>query len=210
MGNIKELQSVDISKIKPYEKNAKIHNQNQLDKLQESIKEFGFLSPCLIDQDFNLIAGHGRVEAAKALGLKEVPCIFVENLTDAQRKAYILADNRLGELAEWDMELVEDELKDLYQEGFKIDLTGFELDIDLKGFDEPSEEEPDEFEDIEKQEKHYGIPYQGNKSRIADRIISVLPEGKRLVDLFGGGVRLHTAQCFQTNGKAFSITILMS
>jgi ParB-like chromosome segregation protein Spo0J len=210
MGNIKELQSVDILKIKPYEKNAKIHNQNQLDKLQESIKEFGFLSPCLIDQDFNLIAGHGRVEAAKALGLKEVPCIFVENLTDTQRKAYILADNRLGELAEWDMELVEDELKDLYQEGFKIDLTGFELDIDLKGFDEPSEEEPDEFEDIEKQEKHYGIPYQGNKSRIADRIISVLPEGKRLVDLFGGGVRLHTAQCFQTNGKAFSITILMS
>lgn len=187
MGNIKELQSVDISKIKPYEKNAKIHNQNQLDKLQESIKEFGFLSPCLIDQDFNLIAGHGRVEAAKALGLKEVPCIFVENLTDIQRKAYILADNRLGELAEWDMELVEDELKDLYQEGFKIDLTGFELDIDLKGFNEPSEEEPDEFEDIEKQEKHYGIPYQGNKSRIADRIISVLPPGKRLVDLFGGG-----------------------
>lgn len=210
MGNIKELQSVDISKIKPYEKNAKIHNQNQLDKLQESIKEFGFLSPCLIDQDFNLIAGHGRVEAAKALGLKEVPCIFVENLTDTQRKAYILADNRLGELAEWDMELVEDELKDLYQEGFKIDLTGFELDIDLKGFNEPSEEEPDEFEDIEKQEKHYGIPYQGNKSRIADRIISVLPSGKRLVDLFGGGVRLRTAQCFLTNGKAFSITILMS
>lgn len=202
MGNIKELQSVDILKIKPYEKNAKIHNQNQLDKLQESIKEFGFLSPCLIDQDFNLIAGHGRVEAAKALGLKEVPCIFVENLTDTQRKAYILADNRLGELAEWDMELVEDELKDLYQEGFKIDLTGFELDIDLKGFDEPSEEEPDEFEDIEKQEKHYGIPYQGNKSRIADRIISVLPEGKRLVDLFGGGGCDYTLRnAFKQMGK---------
>lgn len=210
MGNIKELQSVEIEKLKPYEKNAKIHNQNQLEKLQESIKEFGFLTPCLVDRNFNLIAGHGRVEAAKGLGLKEVPCVFVENITETQRKAYILADNRLGELAEWDMDLVEDELKDLYQEGFKIDLTGFELNIDLKGFDDAPEEELDEFEDIEKLEKHYGIPYQGNKSRIADRIISVLPAGKRLVDLFGGGVRLPTAQCFQTNGRAFYITTLMS
>lgn len=127
MGNIKELQSVEIAKIKPYKNNAKIHGKNQLKKLKKSISEFGFLTPCLIDQDFNLIAGHGRVEAAKALGMTEVPCVFVENLNSTQRRAYILADNRLGELGEWDMELVESELRELEELDFDIDLTGFDL-----------------------------------------------------------------------------------
>lgn len=127
MGNIKELQSVEIARIKPYKNNAKIHGRNQLKKLQKSISEFGFLTPCLIDQDFNLIAGHGRVEAAKALGMKEVPCVYIENLNETQRRAYILADNRLGELGEWDMELVESELRELEELDFDIDLTGFDL-----------------------------------------------------------------------------------
>ena len=125
--NIKELQSVEIAKIKPYKNNAKIHGRNQLKKLQKSISEFGFLTPCLIDQDFNLIAGHGRVEAAKALGMKEVPCVYIENLNETQRRAYILADNRLGELGEWDMGLVESELRELEELDFDIDLTGFDL-----------------------------------------------------------------------------------
>lgn len=131
MGNIKELQSVEIAKIKPYKNNAKIHGKNQLKKLQESISEFGFLTPCLIDQEYNLIAGHGRVEAAKALGMKEVPCVFVEDLTEEQRKAYILADNKLSELAEWDLEILNQELAELSEAGMNISLVGFELNNEI-------------------------------------------------------------------------------
>lgn len=131
MGSIKELQSVEIAKIKPYKNNAKIHSKNQLKKLQESISEFGFLTPCLIDQDFNLIAGHGRVEAAKALGMKEVPCVFVEELTEQQRKAYILTDNKLSELAEWDLEILNQELAELSEAGMDITLVGFELNNEI-------------------------------------------------------------------------------
>lgn len=131
MGSIKELQSVEIAKIKPYKNNAKIHGKNQLKKLQESISEFGFLTPCLIDRDFNLIAGHGRVEAAKALGMKEVPCVFVEELTEQQRKAYILADNKLSELAEWDLEILNQELAELSEAGMDITLVGFELNNEI-------------------------------------------------------------------------------
>lgn len=150
MGNIKELQIVKIEKLKPYKNNAKIHGKEQVKKLQESISEFGFLTPCLIDQDYNLIAGHGRVEAAKGLGIKEVPCIFIENLNETQRRAYILADNRLGELGEWDMDLVSQELQTLNASGFNLELTGFTFD-DITSDDIDFSELDDEAEKIEKE-----------------------------------------------------------
>lgn len=129
MAKIADMQEVSLSLIKPYDKNAKIHGEEQIRKLMNSISEFGFISPCLIERDtFNLIAGHGRVEAAKRLGMEKVPCVFVEDITDEQRRAYILADNRLSELGEWDMELVNFELKELDKLDFDISLTGFELD----------------------------------------------------------------------------------
>ena len=187
MGKIADVQEVTLTKLVPYAKNAKIHGSEQIEKLKASISEFGFVNPCLIDGDFNIIAGHGRVMAAKELGMDAVPCVFVEGLTDEQRRAYILADNRLGELGQWDFDLVYSELYDLKALDFDIDLTGFELP-DLGSFDEDPEEDLSDFEDdVEKLESHYGVPYQGNKSRIADIIIKLLPEGNRLVDLFGGG-----------------------
>lgn len=128
MGKIAKVQEVPVSKLKPYEKNAKIHGAGQIEKLKDSINEFGFLTPCLIDGDFNLIAGHGRVMAAKELGMENVPCVFVEGLTEAQRRAYILADNRLGELGEWDMDLVASELQWLSENDVDIDLTGFTIE----------------------------------------------------------------------------------
>lgn len=127
MGEIKQIKSVDVSKLIPYINNAKQHSESQLTKLASSIREFGFVNPVLIDKDFNIIAGHGRVMAAKKLNMKQVPCVFVEGLTEAQRKAYILADNRLGEFAEWDMDLVTSELETLLEFDFDIDLTGFEM-----------------------------------------------------------------------------------
>lgn len=89
MAKIAEVQEVSLGLIKPYENNAKIHGDYQIQKLKDSIKEFGFVNPCLIDRDYNLIAGHGRVMAAEQLGMETVPCLFIEGLTEAQRRAYI-------------------------------------------------------------------------------------------------------------------------
>ena len=134
MAKIADVQEVSLSLLRPYERNAKIHGPQQIEKLKDSIREFGFLTPCLIDGDLNIIAGHGRVMAAKELGMETVPCVFVEGLTDAQRRAYILADNKLGELGEWDMDIVTDELTALADEDFDISLTGFDLDLDAGDF----------------------------------------------------------------------------
>lgn len=176
MGKATEYTRVAVDKLIPYVNNAKQHSDGQVTKIASSIREFGFLNPVLIDADYNVIAGHGRILAAKKLGLGEVPCLFVEGLSDAQRKAYILADNRLAEMADWDMDLVQGELEELADLDFDIDLTGFEWNDD-----EPEDDEPSDFEDIEKLDTHYGVPYQGNKSRIADIIVSVLPGGHGLL-----------------------------
>lgn len=130
MATIDGVQAVAIEKLQPYKNNAKVHDKAQLEKIAASIKEFGFLNPILIDKDYNIIAGHGRTEAAKLLGMTELPAVYVEGLTDAQRRAYILADNRLTELGGWDEYLVQQELEALKSEGFDIELTGFELNIE--------------------------------------------------------------------------------
>ena len=117
MGEVAEIININIDDLKRYKNNAKKHGKKQLEKLKESIKEFGFISPVLIDRDKNIIAGHGRTEAAQLAGLKEVPCVYIDGLTEEQRKAYIIADNRLAEFGEWDAELLNAEL-----EGLDIDL----------------------------------------------------------------------------------------
>lgn len=131
-----KLQEVAIDLLKPYERNAKLHPQEQVEKIKKSIEEFGFITPCVIDADYNIIAGHGRVMASKQMGLEKVPCVFVEGLTEAQRRAYILADNRLGELGEWDMDLVLGELDTLADMDFDIEVTGFEMPEELPKIEE--------------------------------------------------------------------------
>lgn len=127
MAKIDKVQEVAIDTLKAYAQNAKTHSVEQVEQIKKSIKEFGFLSPCIIDKDKNIIAGHGRVKAAQELGLKSVPCVFVEGLTDTQRRAYILADNRLTELGGWDFGTVGEELQKLLNEGFDVELTGFDV-----------------------------------------------------------------------------------
>ena len=124
MADISKISRVDTKKLKPYANNAKKHSEKQIEKLSKSIEEFGFISPVLIDKDFNVIAGHGRLMAAEKIGLEKIPCVYVEGLTEAQRRAYILADNKLAEFGEWDIEKVQAELGDL--EG--LDLGEFDLD----------------------------------------------------------------------------------
>ena len=127
MGETTKFERVAVDTLIPYVNNANIHSEKQVTMLASSIREFGFLNPVLIDRKRNVIAGHGRILAAKKLGLETVPCIFVEGLTEAQRKAYILADNRLAEFSEWDMDLVMGELEGLEEYDFDIDLIGFEM-----------------------------------------------------------------------------------
>ncbi len=138
MGETTKFCRVAVSDLIPYINNAKIHTEDQITRIASSIREFGFLNPVLIDAQKNVIAGHGRIMAAKKLGMTEVPCVYVEGLTDAQRKAYILADNRLAEMADWDMDLVRGELEELQELGFDTELTGFDIDL---------EEEPEVTED---------------------------------------------------------------
>lgn len=123
-----KITNKNIAVLIPYANNAKKHPEEQVSKIAASIKEFGFNNPILIDKDNGVIAGHGRLLAAKKLGLEEVPTICLDHLTEAQKKAYILADNRLGEIhTEWDMGLVNLELENLLELDFDIDLTGFEF-----------------------------------------------------------------------------------
>lgn len=147
MGKIADVQEVTLEKLVPYVNNAKIHSEEQVTMIASSIREFGFLSPVLIDRDFNIIAGHGRVMAAKKLNMESVPCVFVEGLTEAQRKAYILADNRLGELADWDMDLVNMELEALDDMDFDVSLTGFEMpEIEVEDSEIIEDDVPEEVE----------------------------------------------------------------
>ena len=120
-----EMQLIPLGKLVPYVNNARTHSPEQLTKLRSSLREFGFINPVIIDRDFNVIAGHGRIAAAKEEGMEEVPCVFVDYLTEAQKKAYILADNRMALDAGWDEELLRIEIESLQGADFDVSLTGF-------------------------------------------------------------------------------------
>jgi len=188
MGSIEKIENVEVRKLVPYANNAKIHGKKQLEKLKDSISEFGFLTPCLIDQDYNIIAGHGRVLAAKELKIKKVPCVFVEGLSEQQRRAYILADNRLGELGEWDMELVAQELNALTDEGFNIDLTGFSIDDSILDGEAVSDIVDKSFEEymdqIDATVTKSGQIWELGKHRL---MVGDSTKIEQVLDLLGGG-----------------------
>ena len=143
-----EMQLVAVSKLIPYVNNARTHSAEQIMKLRSSLREFGFINPVIIDREYNVIAGHGRIMAAKEEGIKEVPCVFVDYLTEAQKKAYILADNRMAMDAGWDEELLRVEIEALQGADFDIGLTGFdENDLaDLFGNDDTSDVKDDDYD----------------------------------------------------------------
>jgi len=120
-----DMQLVSLDKLIPYVNNARTHSPEQIGKLRSSLREFGFINPVIIDRDFGIIAGHGRVLAAREEGITEVPCVFVDHLTEAQKKAYIIADNRMALDAGWDEELLRVEIEALQAEAFDVSLTGF-------------------------------------------------------------------------------------
>ena len=140
-----EMQLVDISKLIPYQNNARTHSKEQINKLRSSLREFGFVNPVIIDREYNVIAGHGRIAAAQEEGITQVPCVFVDHLTEAQKKAYILADNRMALDAGWDEDLLRVELEALEEMGYDLGLTGFD-DKELAALFPAEEAKEDDFD----------------------------------------------------------------
>lgn len=139
-----EIKNIKLEDLKPYEKNPR-KNDEAVQYVAESIKQFGFKVPIIIDKNNVIVAGHTRFKAATQLGLKEVPCIVADDLTDEQIKAFRLADNKVSEKSEWDFELLDEELKDIID----IDME----DLGFLNFEEADVEIDDFFEDTEIKDK---------------------------------------------------------
>jgi len=144
------MEMIDIKELIPYANNAREHSELQVNQIVASIKEFGFTNPLLIDEGKGIIAGHGRLMAAKKAELTDVPCIVLDNLTDAQKKALVLADNKLAMNATWDEELLTAELMTLKDMEFDLDLIGFDeneladlLDIEPDSYGCDEDDVPD-------------------------------------------------------------------
>ena len=121
------IEYLSVTSLRPYERNARIHSKKQIRQVANSIERFGFTNPVLISDNGLIIAGHGRVEAAKLLKIERVPILRLSHLSDAERRAYILADNKLAQNAGWDREILAIELQGLIELDFDVELTGFSL-----------------------------------------------------------------------------------
>lgn len=123
-----KIETIELDRLIPYARNSRTHSDKQVAQVAASIREFGFTNPVLIDSEYGIIAGHGRVMAARKLGMEEVPCIMLGHLTETQKKAYIIADNKLALNSGWDEGMLGLELSDLLASDFDIDLIGFDVD----------------------------------------------------------------------------------
>jgi ParB-like chromosome segregation protein Spo0J len=127
-----QIEQTPIHALKSHDRNARTHSKRQIRQIADSIRRFGFCNAVLVDDDLKILAGHGRVKAAELLGLTSVPTVRLSHLSDAEKRAYILADNRLAEKAGWDRSLLVLELQGLIDIGFDVEVTGFEMpEIDL-------------------------------------------------------------------------------
>ena len=120
------FETVELSKLKPFENNSRVHSDQQIKQIENAITEWGWTMPILIDEDFTIIAGHARYSAASNLGILKVPTLMAKGWTQEQKRAFVIADNRISENSTWDMGLLHSELKQLADGGFDIDLTGFD------------------------------------------------------------------------------------
>lgn len=121
-----QIENTETSKLIPYANNSRTHSESQVKQIAASIKEFGFINPVIVDKNNGIIAGHGRVMAAELLGLETVPTLKADHLTEAQKKAYIIADNQLALNSDWNLDLLKVEIEGLQEVDFNVDLLGFD------------------------------------------------------------------------------------
>ena len=155
-------ENVNIDKLIPYVNNARTHSAEQINKLRSSLREFGFINPVIIDSNYNVIAGHGRIAAAREEGITDIPCVLVDYLTEAQKKAYILADNRFALDAGWDEDLLKVEIEALQAEDFDVLLTGFDATEIDELFAIPEEDIKDDDFDIDEELSKPTVSKQGD------------------------------------------------
>lgn len=136
-----QIELWPLERLKPFERNARTHSDEQVHQIVRSIEQFGFLNPILVDSDDGILAGHGRLMAAKRLQLAQVPVVVLDHLSEAQRRAFILADNQIASNAGWDMELLRGELLDLRVEGFDWGELGFDGELLGELFVPPADEQ---------------------------------------------------------------------
>ena len=161
MKTTERFEKVDITKLIPYARNARTHSKEQILQLRASLREFGFVNPVIVDKEYNIIAGHGRILAAKEECITQVPCVFVEHMTDAQKRAYILADNRLAMNAGWDDEMLSVEIADLQGADFDIGLLGFD-DAELNKLLSAEEDVKDDDFDVDGELERPAITQSGD------------------------------------------------
>ena len=168
----------------PYSQNSRLHSDGQIKQIASSIKEFGFTSPVLIEPDGGIVAGHGRVIAAEMLGLTDVPCIVVDGLTKAQKKAYVIADNSIALNSEWDMATLESEIDSLNELGFDLDLLALDVDFGELDHDEEKEYTQEELVNIKEEEKpiaKLGDIWQLDKHRLMCGDSTILDNVQKLL-----------------------------
>ncbi len=164
------IEQLDVSMLAPYAQNSRTHSNEQIDQISNSIREFGFTNPILIDENGGIIAGHGRAMAAKNMGLKQVPCLRLAHLSENQKRAYVIADNKLALNAGWDETTLKLELQALMDDGFDLGLTGFSFD---------------EFKDIKSDDEGVGLTQADDVPDIPEKQTSKLGDIWQL----GGGSR---------------------
>ena len=198
-----KLEYLPLETLKAYERNTRTHSDEQIEQLKNSITEFGFTNPILIDENNVIIAGHGRSVAARSIGLNEVPCIRLKGLTETQRKALRIADNQLALNAGWDEELLRIELEEIKAEDFNLDLIGFSLDELETLLKEPEDEkvvEEDNAPEIAPERCHKGDIWQlGNH-----RLMCGDSTDEKCVEMLMGGERADIAFTSPPYGAADS------
>lgn len=173
-----KIVNKSVIELIPYARNSRTHSDEQIAQIMASIKEFGFTNPILTDGDNGIIAGHGRLMAAQRLGLNEVPTIELSHLTEAQKKAYIIADNKLALNSGWDEDMLKIELAELDEVGFDYSDLGFDFDIDIEEISEEekilkNEDYKEKFSilidcdsEAQQEEIFYNLTNQGIKCRV--------------------------------------------
>ena len=156
-----EIENIPIEKLKVYEKNSRTHSKKQVAQVVASIKEFGFTNPLLIDQEGTLIAGHGRLMAAKELGMDLLPCVRLSHLSDAQKRAYVIADNKIALNSGWDDDLLKSELNELDSLGFDVGVTGFDELLEGTGLEDSAKGEV-EFSEYLNESNNYVVLFFDN------------------------------------------------
>ena len=146
----------------PYERNSRVHSDEQINQICNSIKEWGFTAPILIDEDDTVLAGHARLEASKKLELETVPCMVAINWTDEQKRAYVIADNKLAENSNWDMGMYFSELKEMNDLGFDLSLVGVDADNMNLSFN-PNTEPSYNFNDVNENDINKAQEKMGNQ-----------------------------------------------